>query len=100
MIMSLFHWGCERPILCLVLGICPESGENRVFYFFLKKINIYIFSVLGIKPKVLSRPGTCYAKIIFSAPEEIILSRALAYSAEHFKVGHSRSEVGQSLGAC
>lgn len=40
----------------------------------------------------------CFARVMFSAPEETILTGVLAYNAGHFKVGDPRSEAGPSLG--
>lgn len=54
--------------------------------------------MLEIKARALCKPGMCFARVIVSATEEMILTSVLAYNAGHFKVGDPRSEAGPSLG--
>lgn len=73
--------------------ICREQS----ILVFLYEINIF-FPVLEIKARALCSPGVCFARVMFAAPEETVLTRVLAYNAGHFKVADPRSEAGHSLG--
>lgn len=76
----------------------PFQNLQRTEYFSFFLRDKFFFLVLEIRARALCRPGMCFAKVLFSAPDETILTRVLAYNAWPFKVGDPRSEAGQSLG--